>query len=181
MIKVAHIGTHCPVQLTRCAASCLEVLCWRRLQASAGPHRWPIAAHGNSSQSTANNKSQPPKAISGKPKLPVSYARTCKRCRTGNTSFTALAPPCTGRFLVGRAGEQLVLGIESSCDDTGVAVVRASDGAILGHAIANQASAVLWVTDSHDSGSFWNGGLGHAPYASPSAVPRWRLSQACIL
>ena len=32
-----------------------------------------------------------------------------------------------------------MLGIESSCDDTGVAVVRASDGAILGHAIANQA------------------------------------------
>ncbi|BDA44870.1 tRNA N6-adenosine threonylcarbamoyltransferase [Coccomyxa sp. Obi] len=32
----------------------------------------------------------------------------------------------------------LVLGIESSCDDTGVAVVRACDGAILGQAIANQ-------------------------------------------
>ena len=33
-----------------------------------------------------------------------------------------------------------MLGIESSCDDTGVAVVRASDGAILGQAIANQAT-----------------------------------------
>ena len=32
------------------------------------------------------------------------------------------------------AGDALVLGIESSCDDTGVAVVRASDGAILGQA-----------------------------------------------
>ncbi len=32
-----------------------------------------------------------------------------------------------------------MLGIESSCDDTGVAVIRASDGAILGQAIANQA------------------------------------------
>ena len=36
-----------------------------------------------------------------------------------------------------------MLGIESSCDDTAVAVVRASDGAILGHAIANQASVAL--------------------------------------
>ncbi|KAK9803673.1 hypothetical protein WJX72_010519 [[Myrmecia] bisecta] len=35
-------------------------------------------------------------------------------------------------------GEQLVLGIESSCDDTGVAVVR-SDGTILGEALATQA------------------------------------------
>ena len=35
-------------------------------------------------------------------------------------------------------GESLVLGIESSCDDTGVAVVRASDGAILGQAITGQ-------------------------------------------
>jgi len=32
------------------------------------------------------------------------------------------------------ASDALVLGIESSCDDTGVAVVRASDGAILGQA-----------------------------------------------
>ena len=32
----------------------------------------------------------------------------------------------------------MVLGIESSCDDTGVAVVRASDGAILGQAITGQ-------------------------------------------
>ena len=35
-------------------------------------------------------------------------------------------------------GDSLVLGIESSCDDTGVAVVRASDGAILGQAITGQ-------------------------------------------
>ena len=34
--------------------------------------------------------------------------------------------------------DSLVLGIESSCDDTGVAVVRASDGAILGQAITGQ-------------------------------------------
>ena len=34
--------------------------------------------------------------------------------------------------------ESLVLGIESSCDDTGVAVVRASDGVILGQAITGQ-------------------------------------------
>ena len=32
-----------------------------------------------------------------------------------------------------------MLGIESSCDDTGVAVIRASDGAILGQALAQQA------------------------------------------
>lgn len=31
-----------------------------------------------------------------------------------------------------------MLGIESSCDDTGVAVVRASDGAILGQAVTGQ-------------------------------------------
>lgn len=31
-----------------------------------------------------------------------------------------------------------ILGIESSCDDTAVAVLRACDGAILGHSIANQ-------------------------------------------
>ena len=31
-----------------------------------------------------------------------------------------------------------MLGIESSCDDTGVAVVRASDGAILGQAVTDQ-------------------------------------------
>ena len=35
-------------------------------------------------------------------------------------------------------GDSLVLGIESSCDDTGVAVVRASDGAILGQAVTGQ-------------------------------------------
>lgn len=32
----------------------------------------------------------------------------------------------------------LVLGIESSCDDTGVAILRGSDGEILGHSIASQ-------------------------------------------
>lgn len=42
--------------------------------------------------------------------------------------------------LAGASKGGLVLGIESSCDDTGVAVVRASDGAILGQAIANQAN-----------------------------------------
>ncbi len=31
-----------------------------------------------------------------------------------------------------------MLGIESSCDDTGVAVVRASDGVILGQAVTGQ-------------------------------------------
>lgn len=31
-----------------------------------------------------------------------------------------------------------ILGIESSCDDTAVAVLRTSDGAILGHSIAGQ-------------------------------------------
>lgn len=38
-------------------------------------------------------------------------------------------------------GEQdvrYILGIESSCDDTGIAILRASDGMILGQAIANQ-------------------------------------------
>jgi hypothetical protein len=34
--------------------------------------------------------------------------------------------------------DSLVLGIESSCDDTGVAVVRASDGTILGQAVTGQ-------------------------------------------
>ena len=38
-----------------------------------------------------------------------------------------------------RDGTFTVLGIETSCDDTGVAVVR-SDGAILGEAIASQAA-----------------------------------------
>ena len=33
-----------------------------------------------------------------------------------------------------------MLGIESSCDDTAVAVLRTSDGAVLGHAVANQVS-----------------------------------------
>ena len=31
-----------------------------------------------------------------------------------------------------------ILGIESSCDDTAVAVLRTDDGAILGHSIAGQ-------------------------------------------
>ena len=38
-----------------------------------------------------------------------------------------------------RPAERLVLGIESSCDDTGIAILRASDSAVLGQAIANQA------------------------------------------
>lgn len=35
------------------------------------------------------------------------------------------------------------MGIESSCDDTGIAVLRASDGVVLGHSIATQ---VLLIT-----------------------------------
>ena len=35
-----------------------------------------------------------------------------------------------------------MLGIESSCDDTGVAVVRASDGAILGQAVTGQVASL---------------------------------------
>lgn len=38
----------------------------------------------------------------------------------------------------GGGAASYVLGIESSCDDTAVAVMRASDGAVLGHSIANQ-------------------------------------------
>ena len=36
-----------------------------------------------------------------------------------------------------------ILGIESSCDDTAVAVLRTTDGAILGHSIANQVSMCI--------------------------------------
>ena len=35
-----------------------------------------------------------------------------------------------------------MLGIESSCDDTGIAILRVSDGAVLGQAIANQAGCM---------------------------------------
>ena len=51
----------------------------------------------------------------------------------------------------GGTGEaQYVLGIESSCDDTGVAVLRTSDGAVLGHSIASQVrdSLARWHTVS---------------------------------
>ena len=34
-----------------------------------------------------------------------------------------------------------ILGIESSCDDTAVAVLRTSDGAVLGHSIAGQVAS----------------------------------------
>ena len=38
--------------------------------------------------------------------------------------------------------DELVLGIESSCDDTGVAVLRVSDGKILGQSISHQARVI---------------------------------------
>ena len=49
-----------------------------------------------------------------------------------------------------RGPDGLVLGIESSCDDTGVAVVRASDGAILGQAVTGQVYP-LPVSQAHRS------------------------------
>ncbi len=60
-----------------------------------------------------------------------------------------------------------MLGIESSCDDTGVAVVRASDGAILGQAIANQA-----IHSSHTHKSQCTPLHAHRPVVIPWLIDR---------
>ena len=56
--------------------------------------------------------------------------------------------------MVAQASDQpscsYLLGIESSCDDTAVAVLRANDGAILGHSIANQACDVSLQTSDNN-------------------------------
>ncbi len=48
-----------------------------------------------------------------------------------------------------RQGTQLVLGIETSCDDTGVAVVT-TDGCVLGEALTTQAEVhAQWGAPGH--------------------------------
>lgn len=63
----------------------------------------------------------------------------CLSCALLQSSHTRnLAPPPTVVMHCHPAASRLVLGIESSCDDTGIAIVS-STGHVLGESIASQA------------------------------------------
>ena len=73
-----------------------------------------------------------------------------------------------------------IMGIESSCDDTAVAVLRTSDGAILGHSIAGQVA----LSDKQESLMCWsfqamtynlNMGLFYLAYCSQPCL--WQESE----
>eukprot|EP00887_Chlorella_sp_A99_P006570 scaffold3.g6570.t1 len=77
--------------------------------------------------------------------LPVEVRREAEelaaagRQAAGEEGSAGVRSPAAWRaFAAGDAGEGLVLGIESSCDDTGVAVVT-TDGRVLGESLATQA------------------------------------------
>jgi hypothetical protein len=82
-------------------------------------------------------------ASSGPPTArPLAYPLPAPSCTSEGSAQALTRTPRTGAWPVPAAAAsgwrpQLVLGIESSCDDTGVAIVS-SDGRILGEALASQ-------------------------------------------
>lgn len=93
-----------------------------------------------STRRTTLHATSPANTARAKRKLRIGLAKAVDR---GNPNVATYAPLCNGTFHAASGTVDdiqkpfLVLGIESSCDDTGAAVVR-SDGVLLGEGLAKQ-------------------------------------------
>ena len=105
----------------RCASACTACLAPSELLAARQHKSWLLHATGATGRDRTDHR----------PRAPARATRARSMARFGGLS-------CQPPPMAASRRPQLILGIESSCDDTGVAVVS-SDGRILGEAIASQA------------------------------------------